>query len=1059
MKRMTLFLLCFFVSIGLAIGQNARITGVVIDENGETVIGASIVVKGTQVGTVTDIDGKFSIDADGKILVISSIGMVRQEIKATPNMRVALSEDTRLLDEVIVVAFGTAKKSAFTGSAATIKSEDITKRQTSNVTNALAGQVAGVQITNSNGQPGSGSNIRIRGIGSMAASNTPLFVVDGTPFDGDISSINSQDIESMTILKDAASNALYGARGANGVVIITTKRGTSKEAIINFDAKWGRNSKAVSNYDVINSPSTYYEKVYEAIYNSKYDGNNAAEANKYSNDNMFTNSNGGAGYQVYSFPQGESFIGMNGKMNPNASLGYKDAQYYYTPDNWEDELFNSDNLRQEYNVNISGRSDKINYYMSAGYLEDSGIIPGSGFERYSSRLKADYQAKKWLTIGGNISYTNYDSNYPANQTLNSSSANLFYVTNMMAPIYPLYVRNVDGNIKKDKLGYTVYDFGDKTSTNFKRQFMSGSNPASVLELDRRNYLADVFSSKWNANFDIYEGLKATINIGFNAENTRYKRLYNAYYGQYAATGGIAYAGANRTSSINKQYLASYNKTILDKHNFDILAGYEGYDYKYQYLRGSKEKLFNPDIDEIDNAIINPSISSKTDTYATEGYLSRIQYDYDSKYFASASYRRDASSRFEKDSRWGNFWSLGGAWILNKEDFLSDIAWIETLKYKISYGVQGNDALLYSDNSTINYYPSQDQYEISESNGEFASNLSYKGNKDITWETSHSFNTGFEYALFKGKVAGSIEYFSRKTTDMLYYLPVSPSLGYSKMPMNIGSMINKGLEFDINAEIYQNKNFAWNLNFNATHFKNKILELEESLKGELIDGSRIYQEGESMYQMYLRRYAGVNAETGQSLWFKDETDVDGNITEVITTDSWADATRYGSGDILPSVYGGFGTSIKFFSFDCSAAFAYQIGGKIYDNTYSVLMHQGDSQSAGINWHKDILNSWSTENKNSDIPRVNASDKNTNYSSDRFLISSDYLSLQNITFGYTLPKKFAQKIDLSSLRAYVVGDNLGLFAKRTGLDPRQSYTTTGSYSYSPMRSISVGVSVSF
>lgn len=1001
-----------------------------------------------------------SLFSSAKTLIVSYVGMESQEVAVKPIIRVVLESGSQALDEVMVVAYGTAKKSAFTGSAATIKSEKIVSRQAANVTNALAGQVAGVQITNSNGQPGTDASVRIRGIGSISASNTPLYVVDGVPYDGEIAAINTQDIESMTVLKDAASNSLYGARGANGVILITTKRGKTGEAVVNFDAKWGTNRRAVPNYNVMTNPATYYEGVYKALYNSAYKGDNAAEANQYANEQIFSGENGGVGYQVYTIPDGQSFIGMDGRVNPNATLGYSDGDFYYTPDNWYDELFNSGNLRQEYNLNVSGSNEKMNFYLSAGYLDDAGIAPNSGYTRYSTRLKADYQVKKWLKIGANLSYTNYNSKYPDEQTNSGSTGNLFYVSNLMAPIYPMYVRNPDGNIKIDNHGFTVYDFGDGNSTNFTRTFMNMSNPASVLQLDKRNYLGDVFSGKWSVDIDIWTGLKFQANLGLDLNNRRYKNLYNPYYGQYAgAKGGIIYVGHRRSFSTNQQYLLTYNKVFAEKHTIDILAGHENYDYTYQSLTASKEKLYNPNISEINNAILNPTADSYSDNYATEGWLFRAQYDYDSKYYGSVSYRRDASSRFHPDHRWGNFWSVGAGWLMNKESFLVGQEWIDILKYKISYGVQGNDNLLYNGTASTNYYPYQDQFQIANNGGEFATTLYYKGNKDITWETSHSFNTGFDFTFFKGRLSGSAEYFSRKTADMLYYKPVAPSLGYSRLPMNVGSMLNNGIELDLNGDLIRTNNLQWKLNLNLTYFKNKIKELDPSLNGELIDGSRIYREGESMYQLYLRKTAGVDHETGAALWYKDILDKDKNVIGQETTDQYQDGTRYATGDILPKIYGGFGTTLNYKGFDLSVSFAYQVGGKVLDYTYQSLMHPGNSNRAGTNWHNDILNAWTPENKNSDIPRLNANDQYTNNLSDRWLISSDYLSLQNITVGYTIPKRLTQKLSIGSIRAYFVADNVALFSARKGLDPRQSYISSENANYSPIRAISGGVSLSF
>ena len=987
-------------------------------------------------------------------LVISFIGMQSQEVKIKPNVKVVLTSDSEQLEEVMVVAYGTAKKSAFTGSAATIKNEKITSRQTSNVTNALAGQVAGVQTTSSTGQPGKDATVRIRGIGSISASNTPLYVVDGVPYDGEISAISTSDIESMTVLKDAASNALYGARGANGVILITTKRGKTGDARVTFDAKWGVNKRGIPSYETVSDPGKFYEMAYSAIYNADLKGYAAAgdlaSANAYANKTMLSSSY--LGYQVFTVPNGEQLIGMDGKLNPNATLGYSDGTYYYKPDNWSDELFEN-NLRQEYNLSVSGANDKMNYYMSAGYLDDQGIVPNSGFQRYSARLKADYQVKPWLKMSGNISFTHYDSREQDTES-GTSNANAFYAANIMGAIYPMYIRDAEGNIMIDNRGFQRYDYG--SDTNFQRKnVIPNANPLARYMLDLMKYSGDVVSGKWSADIDIWGGIKAKINIGIDANNVRSTDLVNPFYGQYSETsgvGGIVSVSTQRTFSTNQQYLLTYNKTFNHIHNLDVLAGHENYNYKYQYLYGSREKIYNPNLPELNNGIMNQSNASYSQSYATEGWLFRVQYDYDGKYFGSASYRRDGSSAFHPDNRWGNFWSVGAGWLMNKESFLENQNWIDMLKFKISYGLQGNDNLLYM-NDYRNYQPYMDQYTLTNNNSDFATTLYYKGNQDITWETSHSFNTGFDFAFWKGKLSGSIEYFSRKTTDMLYFKPVASSMGYSRFPENVGSMINRGVELDLNSNIFDTKDLTWDINFNLTHFKNKVLELAPELNGQLIDGSRIYREGESMYQLYLPKYAGVDPETGESLWTLTEPNEKGETTT--TSYSEASSHRFMTGDILPKVYGGFGTSLTFKGFDFSIAFAYQLGGRILDYTYQSLM---STNAQGSAWHVDMLNAWTPENKNTNVPRMNVNDIYVSYSSDRWLTSSNYLSLQNITFGYTLPKNWTRKLQVEGVRLYFVADNVALLTARKGLDPRQGYVASDNV-YSPIRTISGGISLNF
>jgi TonB-linked SusC/RagA family outer membrane protein len=623
----------------------------------------------------------------------------------------------------------------------------------------------------------------------------------------------------------------------------------------------------------------------------------------------------------------------------------------------------------------------------------------------------------------------------------------------------MYVRDADGNIMTDSRGFTMHDYGDGKVVKAKRPFMSQSNPASAVELNTEDFSNDYFVGKWSAIVDIFEGLKANATIGTTVENTHYNMLQNPYYGQFADMGGYVSVEARRFFSLNQQYLLTYAKDF-GAHNVEALAGVEAYKYKRSALSGFKQKVFQDRVPELNNAILQPSTSSSSSNYSTLGILGQVKYDFNEKYYGSLSYRRDASSSFAPENRWGNFWSVGAAWDLSSESFMDNATQFDMLKLKVSYGAQGNDKLLYSGTNQINLYPYQDQYDISENNGEFATSRSYKGNWDITWETSYNFNAGMDFAMFNDRISGTIEGFSRKTVDMLYYKPVPPSMGYNELPVNIGSLRNSGLEVELNGGIIRTSSLKWNIYANATYFKNKIIELSPELEGEWIDGTRIYKEGESMYNFYIREFAGVDVDTGNSLWYKDIKDDDGNVTGKETTDIWSQGTQYEQGDILPKVYGGFGTSLEAFGFDFSVDFAYQVGGKIIDNVYQVTMHSGYSSDAGRNWHADILNAWTPENTVTDIPRLNSGDQYANGTSSRFLVSSDYLSLQNITLGYTIPKRLLQNYKIENLRIYGVADNVALFSARQGLDPRQSYTVAYSGSlYTPIRSVSAGLSITF
>ena len=1075
MKKLFLLLLTVATFALCASAQTRTVKGTVVYAgDGEPLAGATILPVGGGNGVATDLDGKFTLTVPAKVtkLNVSYIGMLTQQVDvAEGEMRIALTNSENNLDEVMVVAYGTAKKSAYTGSASVVKADDLEDRLVSNVTNALAGAVSGVQTQSSNGQPGTSATVRIRGIGSLYASNTPLYVLDGMPYDGDIASINPSDIESMTVLKDAAAAALYGARGANGVILITTKKGKVGDAKVTFDARWGANSRQVTNYDVIESPEQYMETMYQALYNGAYynQGMTATAAHQYANNQLVPY----LGYQVFTVPDGENMIGLDGKMNPNARRGYSDGKYYYTPDNWADGTYRN-GFRQEYNLSVSGGNDRLNYFVSAAYLNDEGIIQNSAYERLSTRASVDYQAKDWLKIGTNMSYVNATSKYPGDQTSSGSSGNAFDIANTLAPIYPMYVRNADGSYAIDsRFGRRIYDYGDGQSTSFARPNMSMSNPMSDLIYNTEEYLMDIFNGKWYAQVNPFEGFTVTGNVGLTIDNTRYHSAGNKYYGQSASYNGTAYQSASRMSGLNLQALANYKKTFNNVHSIDLLAGYESYEYKEEGVEASGKDTYMDGNWAVNNTLLADRWGyGSAGAYATRGFIARANYDYNQKYYASVSYRRDASSRFHPDNRWGDFFSVSAAWDMAKESFIKDNAnWVDMLKVKASFGQQGNDNL-------GNGYAYVDQYKITGTNSWSDGTLTYKGNPDLTWEKSNAFNVGTDFSLWQGKLAGTVEYFSRQTSDMLYNRPVSPSLGYSSIPVNIGSVRNYGVEIELNYRAISTRDITLDINGNATFLNNKILELAPELEGEMISGTRILREDESMYQLYLVKYAGVDPATGEALyWTRDpQTYIDEEGVEQIQKDEkgktvygeeyitsdWKSAydnNRQGTGDILPTVYGGFGATLGAYGFDLSIQCAYQLGGKMFDTGYQGLMHYGMSSSAGINWHKDILNAWTPTNTNTNVPRLNAEDARGFQNSDRALVSSNYLAINNITLGYTLPNSMTKKLGFETIRFYGSADGVALFSARKGLDPRQSFTSSTTSTYTATRCISGGVKLVF
>ena len=1072
MMKIIITLLASFTA-GIAMAQEINVSGTVIDySNGEPVPYASVHLEGTMTGTSTDGDGNYSIRLPhGGNLIFSSIGYitVKEAVNGSMVLNIVLEPDTEHLEETIVVAYGTATKSSFTGSASMIGTDAIESRVSTDVTAALAGTTPGVQIISSSGDPASGGGtIRIRGIGSMSASNSPLYIVDGMPYDGSISDINPADVESMSVLKDAAASAIYGARGANGVVLITTKRAGTSDAKIRFDAKWGSNSRLIPQYDVITDPAQYYETHYRMMYNSQiYAGKSPSEAYAYADANLFNQNNGGLGYQVYTIPAGEKFIGEDFKMNPSAVLGYSDGEYYYTPDDWYGLTFRS-SFRQEYNMSVSGAKDRLNYYGSIGYLNDGGIVNNSGYQRYTARINVDYQAKPWMKVTSSMSYAHSDSQTASYSSSYGSSSNIFYVTNMMGLIYPLYVRNADGQIMMEN-GMKVYD---SNQTNFIRPAFVG-NAVRDNEVNRRKTYTDFITGKWGVILTPVEGLSLTANVGLTNDNSRYNALYSRF-GSQSATDGLAYVSHDRTFAVNNQYLAEYKTDFGGSgHSLNVLAGYELYKLKVQFLEGQNDHLFNPTVGELGNAdgVSSRQTSSYTADYMTQGFLARAQYEYGNRYFASASYRRDGSSRFAPGRRWGNFGSIGAAWLISNEDFMSGIGWISMLKLKGSYGVQGNDDLYPNANYARRYYPYADNYTHSynEGTGEYSTDLDYKGNEDLTWESSHSFNAGADFELFGSRLNGSVEYFSRKTVDLLYSkdVPLSAGNPTGYYPVNVGSIVNDGFEITLEGIVINTSDVQWNLNMNLSHYRNRIISLDPSVSEEGIKGGNyIYKVGGSLYEAYMRKFAGVNPENGKAQWYKKVMDKNGEWTgESEVTETFAEASQYELGSVLPKLYGGFGTTLKAYGFDFSAQFSFQLGGRYYDGTYQALMHT--SSGIGTAWHKDVLKSWSEANKDSRIPRLDGDTSVGQTAVSNYLISSNYLSINNITIGYTLPERFASAIKLSGVRVYVAGDNLAVKSARKGVDPRYSMglgsLTSGSGlnsgSYSAMRTVTGGITLTF
>lgn len=1084
MKRIQLFftaMLLLAVS-NLALAQSGAVSGVVIDQSGQPVQGVTVMVEGTTNGTYTDSEGRYSLTSVAKeaTLVYSSIGYTEVKVKVGGRNTlptVTITEDNQQLAETIVVAFGTATKESFTGAAAVVSAKDLEKHVSTNVANALAGTVPGLQMRGSSGAPGAGAgSINIRGIASLYAGTDPLVIVDGAPYSASLTNIPQSDVESLTVLKDAASAALYGARGAAGVILITTKSGKNNAPQVNVDMKWGINQRGVQDYETIDDPAKYYETVYGA-YNSYYfnaQGLDAVAANKKANAQMLSH----LGYNIYTVPGGEELIGLNGKINPKATKGRRyeanGETYYLTNDDWRDKAY-SNAFRQEYNINVNGSHNRGSYFASIGYLNEDGVIDYSGFERFTARLKSDYQVKKWLKVAANLAYTNSETTSTPNLGTDYSSTNLGYYTARIAPIYPIYVRVIgpDGQpmVRVDDLGNPQYDYG-VAATNYPgnaRAFLQTGNPFGSNRYNKVVSKGQKFSGTLSADVKFTDFLKFNATSTMDWGHTNASNYQTALYGPKVSVNGEITKSQTDSNRQNHTQTLTYNDKF-GRHNITVMLGHEYYDVKNTYLGAAAQGLFSPDIKEINAAAKPLPSNSYTSEYNVEGYFASAQYNFDERYFLSASYRRDASSRFAKENRWGDFWSVGGAWLINKEKFFN-AGWVDELKLKASIGQQGNDNI--GDNAYI------DMYSLSKLNDtRMAASFWRIGNKDITWETTTNLNVGTEFSFWKRRLSGSIDVYTKKTTDLLFWLSIPESAGSRGYYGNVGDIRNTGIELNLSAEVIRTKNVDWGVQFNIAHNKDKVLSLPETKK---ISGTNGFYEspywygvGGGMYQPFIAEYAGTD-DKGQAMYWQDKAqykqDEDGKFYWDTTTPGHArdcktydpnEATNYVQKSILPVAFGGFGTTLAVYGFDFSANFDYQIGGKVQDNMYASLM--GGIEKAGDVGgaiHKNMAKAWTTNNTSTSIPRFQYGDAYTTYGRcDRWYTNASYLNFQSFTVGYTLPKSLVEKLGVSRLRVYASGENLYFWSARKGLDPRYSYSGNASVNvYSPVRTIMGGVQVSF
>ena len=1003
-SRLLVLLLLSAINLSVA-AQNITVTGTVVDpaEN-EPLIGATIRAKGTSAGVATDIDGNYSISVPPKsTLIISSIGYETKEIAVDgrTHIDIQMTSTSAMLDEVVVIGYGVQRKSDITGSISSVSGKDVNDVPVSSALQALQGKASGVNIIQNSGAPGGATTIKIRGTGTVNDAD-PLYVVDGFIVD-DINHINPNDIANIEIFKDAASSAVYGARAANGVVAITTKGGEKGKVSVTFDGYVGF--------------SNPWKKI------KVMDTENYAMMLDYINGTTLYSEEG----RLYQTKQDDGSF----KFDEHKKFLIDDVRNN-APANWWDAITQT-GVKQQYNVAVSGGNDNTKFMVSGSYYNEKGIVKSSDYQRFNVRMNLQQKLTSWLDLIANLSYANEDRELiPEGQS--SVLKRALYQNPMVKTL--------------DDAG--LYWREDHPLAQLERYHRSINRDRADMNL--------TLSANWkwfNYQFKVSyyttpETTSQFTEVGKLEEDFVMTDLSTVY----------KYKTHTNKWEINNLLTFNWNNKV---HSITALVGQTAEGYKYSFQESTKKGTASNDPSQwfLSSGFTGDKTYGLDRKWTAVGVIGRVNYNVLDRYLLQANIRMDGSSKFAKNNRWGTFWSVGGAWLINKESWF-DASWVQELKLKASIGSQGND--------NIGDFLYTDRFNIINSNNSLGTSFKSKGTKDITWETNTNFNIGAEFQLWN-RVTGSIEYYRRKTSDMLFSFTVAPSLGYASYMDNVGNMVNSGVEMDFNVNIFDTRNFTWDVNVNISTLKNRITMLDpdklitteytadgKGYKG-YSNGSFFIGEDLSMFTWRLKEYAGVN-EKGESLFYKNVKDEAGNITGRETTTNHAQADYYITEESsIPKVYGGFGTKLKVYGVDFGINFTYQIGGKQYDGTYAYFM-SSPYGTAGYNYHKDLLNSWTPENTNTNIPRFQMNDQYSGEMSTRFLTNASFLNIQNINVGYTLPSKWTRKLAINSLRVYMSAENVFYWSKRKGFDPRQSYDeTTNATFYSPMRTISGGVSFEF
>lgn len=1085
MKKIILFItVLLFISSSVLLAQNTRVTGAVTESGSNAALPyVSVQLKGTTVGTSTLENGTFVINAPANgTLIFSFIGYKTIEIPIGNRLIVnaQLETDALNLDEVVMIAYGTAKKESVTGSITTVNTKAIERRAVSSVASVIEGQAAGVQVNNTYGEPGSDPNIRIRGFTSINGSNSPLYVIDGVPFGGNISDLNPADIANVSILKDAASSALFGNRASNGVIMITTKKGSNEKTSIRASINQGVFSRGLKEYDRVGT-NDFMELMWKGYRNSLMTNQPAqyptqALANAQATATLIPTY---LKYNLYDQPANALFD-SNGKLVANAKIrpGYDDLDWFKAIERM--------GYRQDYVLSGDGASDKHNYFFSFGYLDEKGYIKSSDFNRLTARANISITPKSWfktgITVAGSHQVSNSSTGSPVDNA--ASFANPFMYARSIAPIYPVYLHSMEtGEYILDENGNRQYDGGDMHS----RPQFAGRHIIWEYDLDMDKTFRNTLASQAFADIKFLNGFTFTLRGDVSLRNSERQRYQNPLIGDGMGT-GRAMKTNERYKNYTLQQMLTWSREF-NEHSIDFLAAHENFSYNYVYQFGFKTNItFKGDNKEFNNFTVISDLDGYQRDYRTESYLSRIRYNYDNRYFFDASIRRDGSSKFFSDNRWGNFWSVGGSWVITRENFMASIKdEINSLKLRASYGEVGNDGG--TDNAAIDFHAFMPLYYMNQNGNRGAIYKSQNEALDLVWEAAGSFGVALEGRFFD-RANLAVEYFDKKSKDLLFdvYLPLSAGAtstirAESTVKKNLGSVSNRGVELTFDMDLIQKKDFRWNVGVMATHMKNKILSLpEQNRLNGIVSGTKKYMEGHDRYKFWMYQFAGVDQMTGNSLYLPDldryyiGEAVEGKtvfpsqwlvtVNEKNYTTNSSYSKKDWSGSAIPDLFGSLTTSLSYKNLDLSVLCTYSLGGKTLDYPYTDYMEVTTNVHS---LHKDLLKAWDgvpagmTENSANridpkGIPVANyALSTYNDATTSRFLIDASFFVIKNISLGYTLPKRLTDKLDLNNVSVNMSIENLATFTKLRGMDPQQSFTGVSDNGFVTARILSVGINV--